>query len=73
MLEPLGCNLWFANGGIVSFAGFDYPTRMAVVVYDLPMGRQTTKDRGSQLMLGEPQQLMLQDGGSTRSGDPEIP
>lgn len=31
MLEPLGCNLWFANGGIVSFAGFDYPTRMAVV------------------------------------------
>lgn len=31
MLEPLGHNLWFANGGIVSFNGFDYPTRMAVV------------------------------------------
>jgi hypothetical protein len=31
MLEPLGHNLWFADGGIVSFNGFDYPTRMAVV------------------------------------------
>jgi len=31
MLEPLGSNLWFADGGIVSFNGFDYPTRMAVV------------------------------------------
>lgn len=31
MLEPLGRDLWFANGGIVSFNGFDYPTRMVVV------------------------------------------
>ncbi len=31
MLEPLGSDLWFADGGIVSFNGFDYPTRMAVV------------------------------------------
>jgi hypothetical protein len=31
MLEPLGPDLWFADGGIVSFNGFDYPTRMAVV------------------------------------------
>jgi hypothetical protein len=31
MIEPLGPDLWFANGGIVSFNGFDYPTRMAVV------------------------------------------
>jgi hypothetical protein len=31
MLEPLGSNLWFAEGGIVSFHGFDYPTRMVVV------------------------------------------
>jgi len=31
MLEPLGQDLWFADGGIVSFNGFDYPTRMAVV------------------------------------------
>lgn len=31
MLEPLGSNLWFADGGIVSFKGFDYPTRMAVI------------------------------------------
>ena len=30
MLEPLGQDLWFADGGIVSFNGFDYPTRMAV-------------------------------------------
>lgn len=31
MLEPLGSDLWFADGGIVSFKGFDYPTRMAIV------------------------------------------
>lgn len=31
ILEPLGRDLWFADGGIVSFNGFDYPTRMAVV------------------------------------------
>lgn len=31
MLEPLGPDLWFADGGIVSFNGFDYPTRMVVV------------------------------------------
>jgi hypothetical protein len=31
MLEPLGPELWIAEGGIVSFFGFDYPTRMAVV------------------------------------------
>jgi hypothetical protein len=31
MLEPLGTDLWFADGGIVSFKGFDYPTRMVVV------------------------------------------
>jgi hypothetical protein len=31
MLVPLGPNLWFADGGVVSFKGFDYPTRMAVV------------------------------------------
>ncbi len=31
MLELLGSDLWFADGGIVSFAGFDYPTRMVVV------------------------------------------
>jgi hypothetical protein len=31
MLEPLGPCLWFADGGIVSFNGFDYPTRMVVV------------------------------------------
>ena len=30
MLEPLGPDLWFADGGVVSFNGFDYPTRMAV-------------------------------------------
>ena len=27
----MGSNLWFADGGIVSFKGFDYPTRMVVV------------------------------------------
>lgn len=31
MLEKLGPDLWVADGGIVSFFGFDYPTRMAVV------------------------------------------
>ena len=31
MLEPLAPDLWIAEGGIVSFNGFDYPTRMAVV------------------------------------------
>jgi hypothetical protein len=31
MLEPLAPDLWIADGGIVSFNGFDYPTRMAVV------------------------------------------
>jgi len=31
MLEQLGSELWFADGGIVSFNGFDYPTRMGVV------------------------------------------
>lgn len=31
MLESLGPGLWFADGGIVSFKGFDYPTRMVVV------------------------------------------
>ncbi len=31
LLEPLGSDLWFADGGIVSFNGFDYPTRMAIV------------------------------------------
>lgn len=31
MLEQLGSDLWFADGGIVSFNGFDYPTRMGVV------------------------------------------
>jgi hypothetical protein len=31
MLEPLGLDLWFQDGGNVSFKGFAYPTRMAVV------------------------------------------
>ena len=31
MLEPVGSNLWFADGGIVSFMSFDYPTRMVIV------------------------------------------
>jgi hypothetical protein len=31
MLAPLGTDLWFADGGTVSFNGFDYPTRMAIV------------------------------------------
>ena len=33
-LEPLGPDLWIADGGTVSFFGFDYPTRMAVVRLD---------------------------------------
>ncbi len=31
VLEQLGPDIWIADGGIVSFFGFDYPTRMAVV------------------------------------------
>jgi hypothetical protein len=31
MLTSMGTNLWFADGGIVSFNGFDYPTRMVIV------------------------------------------
>jgi hypothetical protein len=31
MLESLGSNLWVGDGGIVSFFGFDYPTRLVVV------------------------------------------
>lgn len=31
MLEPLGSDLWFADGGVVSFKGFAYPTRMVIV------------------------------------------
>ncbi len=31
MLELLGPDIWFADGGIVSFNGIDYPTRMAIV------------------------------------------
>ena len=31
MLELLGPDIWFADGGIVSFKGFAYPTRMAAV------------------------------------------
>jgi hypothetical protein len=34
MLEQLGPELWVADGGIVSFFGFDYPTRMAVARLD---------------------------------------
>lgn len=34
MLESLGPDLWVADGGIVSFFGFDYPTRMAVIRLD---------------------------------------
>jgi hypothetical protein len=34
MLEQLGPDLWIADGGTVSFFGFDYPTRMAVVWLD---------------------------------------
>jgi hypothetical protein len=31
MLEQLGPHIWIASGGIVSFFGIAYPTRMAVV------------------------------------------
>ena len=31
MLELLDSRIWLADGGVVSFKGFDYPTRMAVV------------------------------------------
>jgi hypothetical protein len=31
MLEQLGPELWTADGGIVSFFGYDYPTRMVAV------------------------------------------
>jgi len=31
MLESLGSDLWFVDGRIVSFKGFDYPTRMVIV------------------------------------------
>jgi hypothetical protein len=31
ILEELGPDLWVADGGVVSFFGFDYPTRMVVV------------------------------------------
>lgn len=31
MLETLGSELWIADGGVVSFNGVDYPTRMVVV------------------------------------------
>ncbi len=34
MLEQIGPELWIADGGIVPFFGFDYPTRMAVVRLD---------------------------------------
>lgn len=33
-LEKLGPDLWIADGGTVSFFGFDYPTRMAIVRLD---------------------------------------
>ncbi|MCA9571045.1 MAG: DUF4336 domain-containing protein, partial [Myxococcales bacterium] len=31
MLEPIAESVWIADGPIVSFYGFPYPTRMAVV------------------------------------------
>lgn len=31
MLERFGHDIWIADGGIVSFFGYDYPTRMAVI------------------------------------------
>jgi len=34
VLDPLGPDIWIAEGGIVSFFGFDYPTRMVVVRLD---------------------------------------
>jgi len=34
MLDPLGPNIWLADGGIVDFYGFAYPTRMAIIRLD---------------------------------------
>lgn len=34
MLQPLGNNLWIAEGPVVSFFGFSYPTRMAIIRLD---------------------------------------
>jgi hypothetical protein len=34
LLDRLGPDLWVAGGGIVSFFGYDYPTRMVVVRLD---------------------------------------
>jgi hypothetical protein len=31
MLESLGSDVWIADGSVVSFYGFDYPTRMVIV------------------------------------------
>ena len=31
MLESLASDIWVAEGGVVSFHGFDYPTRMVIV------------------------------------------
>jgi hypothetical protein len=31
MLERFGHDIWIADGGIVSFFGYDYPTRMAAI------------------------------------------
>jgi hypothetical protein len=31
LLKPLGPNIWIAEGPVVSFFGFPYPTRMAVI------------------------------------------
>ncbi|HEX4534470.1 MAG TPA: DUF4336 domain-containing protein, partial [Rhizomicrobium sp.] len=30
-LEPLGKDIWIAEGPVVSFFGFPYPTRMALI------------------------------------------
>ncbi|QLC23283.1 DUF4336 domain-containing protein [Parasphingopyxis sp. CP4] len=35
MLDPLGANIWLADGGIVDFYGFAYPTRMAIIRLDI--------------------------------------
>lgn len=34
MLDPLGLNIWLADGEIVDFYGFAYPTRMAIIRLD---------------------------------------
>jgi hypothetical protein len=34
MLHPLGINIWIAEGRVVSFFGFPYPTRAAIVRLD---------------------------------------